>query len=243
MRSSPPAGFPGVDAGNHAVSSFEALIRWNHPERGIVGPNEFIPVAERSTLIAKIDRWVLNSAAAQLAAWTTNPAFSQLPVAVNISGRHLGSGSLFGDVMGALNNHEVDPSRLLLEVTETALLIDLDMAARELAQLRDAGVRVALDDFGTGYMSLSHLRGLPVDVLKIDQFFVAEMVADSDHPLIRLIVDTRHLLGVEVTAEGVETSMQADALTEMGVDSLQGFLFGKPLESAEIQANETRAAA
>lgn len=226
---------PSVDAISHKITSFEALIRWNHPERGVVGPNDFIPIAERSSLIARIDRWVLRAASQQLAEWTDHPDFSQHPVAVNISGRHLGSGTLTDDVLDALNDHGVDPRRLLLEVTETALLADLVTAARELTQLREAGVRVALDDFGTGYMSLSHLRGLPVDVLKIDQTFIAEMVADSDHPLIRLIVDTGHLLGVDVTAEGVETAMQASALTEMGVDSLQGFLFGHPVDSTSVQ--------
>ncbi len=213
---------PSVDAINHKITSFEALIRWNHPTRGVVGPMEFIPIAERTNLIARIDRWVLDAASAQLAAWTDHPDFGSHPVAVNISGRHLGSGTLTDDVLDALNDHEVDPRRMLLEVTETALLADLVTAGRELTLLREAGVRVALDDFGTGYMSLSHLRGLPVDVLKIDQTFIAEMADDSDHPLIKLIIDTGHLLGVDVTAEGVETSTQASTLTAMGVDSLQG---------------------
>ncbi len=226
---------PSVDATSHKITSFEALIRWNHPERGVVGPNDFIPIAERSSLIARIDRWVLRAASQQLAEWTDHADFAKLPVAVNISGRHLGSGTLTDDVLDALTDHGVDPQRLLLEVTETALLADLVTAARELTQLREAGVRVALDDFGTGYMSLSHLRSLPVDVLKIDQTFIAEMVADADHPLIRLIVDTGHLLGVDVTAEGVETPMQATALTEMGVDSLQGFLFGRPVDSTAVR--------
>ena len=236
---------PSVDAQSHTVTSFEALIRWHHPERGVVGPMDFIPVAERSNLIAKIDRWVLNAAAEQLAEWTDHPDFGDKPVAVNISGRHLGSGTLTDDVLEALRLHGVEPSRMLLEVTETSLLADLVTAARELTTLREAGVKVALDDFGTGYMSLSHLRTLPVDVLKIDQTFVAEMAENTDHPLVRLIIDTGHLLGVCVTAEGVETPLQADALTDMGVDSLQGYLFGRPAESEMIepksQANTTKA--
>ena len=226
---------PSVNASDHTITSFEALIRWNHPDRGVVGPNDFIPIAERSNLIAKIDRWVLNAASAQLAEWTEHPELGRLPVAVNISGRHLGSGTLTEDVLQALREHGVDPGRLLLEVTETALLADLVMAARELSQLREAGVRVALDDFGTGYMSLSHLRNLPVDVLKIDQTFIAEIGSDTDHPLIQLIVDTGHLLGVDVTAEGVETALQADVLTKMGVDSMQGFLFGYPVKSDSVE--------
>lgn len=225
---------PSVDANTHSTTSFEALIRWNHPERGFVPPDDFIPVAERSNLIARIDRWVLDSAARQLATWADQPEFGSLPIAVNISGRHLGSGTLTEDVIEALLTHDIDPRRLLLEVTETALLADLETAARELATLRKSGIRVALDDFGTGYMSLSHLRGLPVDVLKIDRSFVSEMAHDSDHALIRLIIDTGHLLGVDVTAEGVETPMQATALAEMGVDTLQGFYFGRPLANPTL---------
>ena len=149
---------------------------------------DFIPVAERSNLIAKIDRWVLNAAAEQLAEWTDHPDFGDKPVAVNISGRHLGSGTLTDDVLEALRLHGVEPSRMLLEVTETSLLADLVTAARELTTLREAGVKVALDDFGTGYMSLSHLRTLPVDVLKIDQTFVAEMAENTDHPLVLSLI-------------------------------------------------------
>ena len=234
---------PSVDAIEHRVTSFEALVRWNRPGFGLVPPNEFIPVAERSTLIARIDRWVLDSAARQLAAWSHHPDFRHLPIAINISGRHLGSGNLTEDVIDALTTHEVDPGLILLEVTETALLNDLVTAARELAILRETGIRVALDDFGTGYMSLSHLRGLPVDVLKIDRSFVSEMSAGDDHPLIRLIIDTGHLLGVQVTAEGVETTMQATELTALGVDTLQGFLFGRPTEPAELVGHVDTAAA
>lgn len=231
---------PSVTADTHVITSYEALIRWNHPTRGMVAPNDFIPIAERSNLIARIDRWVLDAAARQLAEWTNEPDLGDKPVAVNISGRHLGSGTLTDDVLDALTAHRVDPKRLLLEVTETALLADLATAARELSLLREAGVRVALDDFGTGYMSLSHLRNLPVDVLKIDQTFIAEMSEDSDHPLIRLIVDTGHLIGVDVTAEGVETSVQAEMLTKMGVDSLQGYHFGRPVESKAIEPLNSR---
>jgi diguanylate cyclase (GGDEF)-like protein len=238
---------PTIDPRSRDITSLEALIRWDRPGVGIVGPDQFIPTAERSDLILDIDRWVLRQVAAQLAEWGGRQTLRALPVAVNISGRHLGSGTLLHDVESALAGHDVDHHLLIVEVTETALFEDMATAARELTQLRATGVRIALDDFGTGYMSLSHLRALPVDILKIDRSFVASMASDTEDSLIRLIVDTGHLLGAVVTAEGVETEMQAQQLTEMGNDFLQGYLFSRPVDAAtttrtlERQAESDRA--
>ncbi|MEM9650936.1 MAG: EAL domain-containing protein [Actinomycetota bacterium] len=224
-----------VNAATKEVTAFEALLRWDRPGYGRVPPDVFIPVAERTELIVDIDRWVLNAAVAQLKEWADHPDLADVMVAINISSRHLGSGQLNNDVRAALETHGVDPQRLSLEVTETAILEDMIAAGRELSALRDHGVQISLDDFGTGYMSLAHLRGLPVDSLKIDGSFVAAMEDDADYTLIHLIVKTGHLLNVTITAEGVETERQATLLTEMGCDSLQGFLYSRPVSAAATE--------
>ena len=225
---------PSFDASSRWPVSFEALIRWNHPTEGLRGPDEFIPTAERTDLIAEIDRWVLDAAASQVAAWKGNPSFDSASVAVNVSARHLGSGTLVEDVSDVVKRHEILPNSLILELTETALMEDLVTAARELAQLRKIGVRIALDDYGTGYMSLAHLRGLPVDILKIDRSFVSELVEKDEQSLVHLIVDTGRLLNLAVTAEGVETVEQRDALLALGVDTLQGYLFAQPRPATQL---------
>jgi diguanylate cyclase (GGDEF)-like protein len=228
-----------VGATDHRAVSLEALLRWERPDGGRVSPGEFIPVAERSELIVDLDRWVIGRAIAQLADWAGHAVLGSLPVSVNISGRHLGSGTVYHDISGALDEHGVDPSRLILEVTETAVLDDLGRAAAELTRLQALGVQIALDDFGTGYMSLAHLRRLPVDVLKIDRSFVTALEPDhldeAEHSLVRLMVQTGHLLGMKVTAEGVETPLQADRLTALGTDSIQGFLFSRPTDHEAIE--------
>ena len=225
---------PSFDSSSRWPVSFEALIRWNHPTAGVRGPDEFIPTAEKTDLIAEIDRWVLDAAAAQVAAWKGNPSFDAASVAVNISARHLGSGTLVEDVSEVVKRHEILPNSLILELTETALMEDLVTAARELAQLRKIGVRIALDDYGTGYMSLAHLRTLPVDILKIDRSFVSELVTKAEQSLVHLIVDTGRLLNLAVTAEGVETVEQRDALLALGVDTLQGYLFAQPRPASQL---------
>lgn len=216
--------------------SLEALVRWVRPDGTLVPPDDFIPIAERSDLILDVDRWVLDRAAAQMASWQDHPQLGHLPVAVNLSARHLCAPTLMSDVLGALERHGVAPDRLILEITESALLGDLDRAARRLSELRSRGIRVAIDDFGTGYTSLAHLRRLPVDVLKIDRSFVSNLDRSDDRSLVKLIVETGHLLGVSVTAEGVETFEQADLLAELGSDHLQGYRFSRPLEPADVES-------
>ncbi len=225
---------PSFSVHNNRPSAFEALIRWRDPVNGLRGPDEFIPTAERTDLIAEIDRWVLDAAAAQVAAWQGVPYFDSVPIAINISARHLGSGSLVEDVSEVVKRHEILPNSLILELTETAAMEDLMISARELAQLRKIGVRIALDDFGTGYMSLAHLRGLPVDQLKIDRSFVTELDIDPEGSLVRLIVDTARLLKLSITAEGVETIEQLNILRDLGVDSVQGYYFTPPRSADEL---------
>jgi diguanylate cyclase (GGDEF)-like protein len=216
--------------------SLEALVRWVRPDGTLVPPDDFIPIAERSDLILDVDRWVLDRAAAQMASWKDHPQLGRLPVAVNLSARHLCAPSLMSDVLGALERHDVSPSRMILEITESALLGDLDRAARRLSELRSRGIKIAIDDFGTGYTSLAHLRRLPVDVLKIDRSFVSNLDRSDDRSLVKLIVETGHLLGVSVTAEGVETYEQADLLAELGSDHLQGYRFSRPLGPADVES-------
>ena len=149
-----------------------------------------------------------------------------------MSGRHLGADDFVTDILGPLARKGVRPDRVVVEITESALLHDLDEAAVKLQLLRDEGIRIAIDDFGTGYTSLGHLRTLPVDILKIDRTFTSDETASS---LVKLIIDTGHLLGARVIAEGIETPQQAFDLAEMGSDELQGYLYGHPLPPAEIQ--------
>ncbi|MEM9747992.1 MAG: EAL domain-containing protein [Actinomycetota bacterium] len=218
---------PVVDVEGLVESSREALIRWRHPERGLVMPGDFIEFAERSDLIIDIDRWVLLDAARVLAA---DP--DGTPIAVNVSGRHLTSESFVHDVIAPLRAHDVDPSRIVVEVTESSVLDDLGRAADHLDQLRELGVLVAIDDFGTGYASLSYLRQLPVDIIKIDRSFTRDEESQS---LVSMVVETARLLDLTVTAEGVEDEQQVDTLRRLGVDRLQGYHFGRPRPPARPQ--------
>ena len=187
-----------------------------------------MPIAERGDLILRLDRWVLRAAARQLAVWMADPDMKLLDLAVNVSGRHLSSRTFVSDVLEPLQEFGVPPSKMVLEITESALVEDLDAAAVRLHELKGAGCRVALDDFGTGFASLAHLRSLPIDILKIDRIFVNELRPDHTHPFVSLVVDTGRLLGVRVVGEGVETAQQADTLSELGCELLQGFYFGRP---------------
>lgn len=209
----------------------EALVRWDRPGHGLVPPGEFIPVAEASDLIIDIGRHVLRAATVELARGPL--AGEQLEVAVNVSARHVASGSLFEDVQMALADSGLAPSRLTVEITETVLVTDLPFLAGQLEQLRRLGVRVAIDDFGTGFTSLAHLRSLPADVIKIDRSFVAEM-EDGDASLVRLVTDLGHHLGLEVVAEGVETAEQLAQLRRLGCDRIQGYLLGRPQPAAQL---------
>ncbi|MGD9752006.1 MAG: putative bifunctional diguanylate cyclase/phosphodiesterase, partial [Acidimicrobiia bacterium] len=221
---------PIVEAGTGVVRGFEALVRWRRPtEDRLVPPDQFIPVAERSALIIDLDRWVLRSAAEQIASWDRAGVHAGLPVSINVSSRHLGHEHFVRHVMEPLGDAGVAPQRIIIEVTETALLNDLAGAAEKLQRLRRNGVRIAIDDFGTGYTSLAHLRSLPVDILKIDRSFTAQILtSDHDASIVQLIIDTGHLLGAAITVEGVETGDEAAKLVQLGSDSLQGYYFARP---------------
>ncbi|WP_419321490.1 putative bifunctional diguanylate cyclase/phosphodiesterase [Caulobacter sp. ErkDOM-E] len=221
---------PLIGCREHDITGFEALLRWEHPRRGLVPPNDFIACAEQWGLIGKIGEWVLNEACRQAASW---PA--PLTVAVNLSPNQFASGDLVGQVARALSDSGLDPSRLELEITEGLLLNDTARTLEQLAALKTLGVKIAMDDFGTGYSSLAYLWRFPFDKIKLDRSFVAEM---GENTAISDIVRTITLLGqtlkLQVTAEGVETADQARMLGEMHCDHFQGFLFGRPMPVGDI---------
>jgi diguanylate cyclase (GGDEF)-like protein len=207
------------------VLGMEALVRWDRPGHSLVAPTDFIPFAERSELIIDIDAWVIKQVAHRLSLWSTNDVMRDVPIAVNVSARHFAAERFVANILNPLRKHQVDPSRLIVEVTESALLSDLSLAAKKLQALRDAGITIALDDFGTGYTSLAYLRALPVDIIKIDRSFIADV---EDESFVKLIIETGHLIGATITAEGVETEEQARRLLRLGCDRFQGYHFGKP---------------
>ena len=225
---------PILNAETGQLASVEALLRWRLPNGDYCPPAEFIPTAERSDLILAVDKWVLREVAQQLHLWSTVPTLSALGISVNVSARHLAEPMLAETVLRPLRELSIDPQRLTIEVTETAFLDDLDLAAATLRTLRAAGVRIAIDDFGTGYASLAHLRRLPVDILKIDHSFVDGLGRADDRTLVQLTIETGHLLGAFIIAEGVETAEQARQLLEMGTDFLQGYGLGKPMPAMEF---------
>ncbi len=218
-------------AGRHIVGA-EALLRWQHPQRGLVGPMEVVPLAEEMGLIHEIGRWALRQAVTDAVGWQGR-ARRRPSVSVNVSGLQL-RGDFAPVVESALGDAALDPARLVLEITESSALEDVDIT--ELTRLRTLGVRIALDDFGTGYSSLGRLHELPVDVLKIDRSFVARLgqSADDDR-LVRAIVDVARSLDLTTVAEGVERPGQLAALEALGCDAVQGFLLGKPSDLSGLR--------
>ena len=226
---------PIVSLDDGCLAGFEALVRWNHPTRGMIGPQAFLPIAERTDLIVEIDRWVLRAAARQLRDWSAATLPSRpASLSVNFSGRHVMRSDLVEHTRDVLREFGLEPGQLVVEITETSMVADADAAASALARLRDCGVRLALDDFGTGYSSLSYLRQLPFDVLKIDRSFVQRIgQSEADHTIVRSVVDLARALGLSVTAEGVETAEQENALRLLGCEHAQGYLFAEPVSALE----------
>jgi diguanylate cyclase (GGDEF)-like protein len=220
---------PVVGVRSEVVDGYEALVRWNRPGHGVLLPDTFIPVAERSDLVCELGRWVLREATCQMVAWTrADPIGSgDLTVAVNVSGRHLASGTIVDDVADALRESGLAPHRLTIEVTET-VLVDEPRATLHMAALRSMGVSVGIDDFGTGYTSIARMRSLPADVVKIDRSLVTSTEPGA-YELLALVVHAAHACGLLVVAEGVEQRHQLDALRGLAYDSAQGYLFSRPL--------------
>lgn len=224
-----------VDTSRHAVGA-EALIRWAHPERGIVTPASFIPHAEEVGLINHIGKWVLDTACAQLKLWETNAMTSSLTLSVNVSAKQFHEAGFVEMVKTMVQRHAIKPSLLKLEPTEGILLENIDVAISIMNELKDIGVHFALDDFGTGYSSLQYLKKLPLNQLKIDQSFVRDLAFDdNDQAIVRTIIAMARSLNLGVVAEGVETEEQLHFLQSNGCTQFQGYLFGKPVPIAEFE--------
>jgi diguanylate cyclase (GGDEF)-like protein len=220
---------PTFDLKSERMTGVEALLRWRHAERGVIAPDVFIPIAERSGLILPIGRWVLHSAALQAAHWRAQG--HELCISVNVSGRQLDHDELVNDVRSALLESGLEPSALTVEITETALMKDPEATARRLNAIKELGVRVAVDDFGTGYSSLAYLRQFPVDTLKIDRAFVQGIASSKESAaLIQTLIDLGKALDLETLGEGIEDLAQLEHLQRAHCDSGQGFLFARPLE-------------
>jgi diguanylate cyclase (GGDEF)-like protein len=228
---------PIIDLPSGELAGWEALIRWHHPERGLVSPIEFIPVAEETGLIVPIGHWVLEEACRQARAWSPPHGAPRLIMSVNLSGRQFQQASLADDVRHALSKANLDASALKLEITESVIMQDVAVASATLAALAGLGVRIAVDDFGTGYSSLASLKRFPIDTLKIDRSFVSGIVDDlQDAAIVRSVIALAKALNMTVTAEGIETAGQQARLTELGCDLGQGYLFGRPVPPAAAQA-------
>jgi diguanylate cyclase (GGDEF)-like protein len=226
---------PKVQMTTGRVIGVEALVRWPHPVQGLIPPDEFVPMAERTGLIGPMTDFVLRTALAQCREW--EDAGHHLSIAVNLSARSLLDADLVDDIARTLSTSGLDPSQLILEITETSVMSDAEYAMRVLNRLSAMGLTLAIDDFGTGYSSLSYLKRLPVDEVKIDKSFVLNMQEDeNDAVIVRSIIDLARNLGLSVVAEGVETAAAWDALREMGCDIAQGYFISRPLPTDQIGA-------
>jgi EAL domain-containing protein (putative c-di-GMP-specific phosphodiesterase class I) len=225
---------PKIHVASHHMVGVEALLRWQHPTRGMVPPMDFIPLAEERGLIVPIGRWVIQAACRQIRDWRM--AGLQAPaVAVNLSARQFTSDTLVDDIQAALAMHQVEPAELAVELTESVLMADPERASHVLHQLHQLGMRISIDDFGTGYSSLSYLKRFPARTVKIDRSFIAGLPGDRDDVAItEAVIAMAHSLGLNVVAEGVETAEQLDTLRRMRCDEAQGYLLGRPMPAAEL---------
>ncbi|HZV67381.1 MAG TPA: GGDEF domain-containing protein, partial [Telluria sp.] len=225
---------PKVGLAGGKMSGAEALLRWRHPELGPVSPAEFIPLAESTGLILPLGSWVVREVCRQQRAWL-DAGLEIHPVSVNLSARQLRQSDLAQQILQALHDNRLDAAFLQMEVTESSLMDDVDEGTATLSALRAIGIKLYLDDFGTGHSSLSRLRKLPIDYLKIDQSFVRNLTVDpADAAICRAIVDLAHNLRMSVVAEGVETKSQAEFLRQSQCDELQGYYFARPLRAADF---------
>jgi len=221
---------PIIDLGTKSLLGVEALVRWRHPEAGILLPGRFIQVAEECGQIVKLGRWVLQQACRDVCAWRRSIAGGTgLRLAVNISGRHLQHGELVDDVAQALRESGLEPGNLVIELTESTTMYNTDANLERFQRLKALGVKLAIDDFGTGYSSLSYLHRFPIDILKIDRSFVSRLTNSDNGPeLARAVITLGETLGLDTVAEGIELEPQVTALLALGCVAGQGFLFAKP---------------
>jgi diguanylate cyclase (GGDEF)-like protein len=227
---------PIVALATGRIVGFEALVRWQHPEHGQISPAEFIPLAEDAGVIGAMGKWILRHSCGQFARWAAAyPAASSLYVGVNLSGQQLRHGNLVADIDEILSETGLDPTSLLLELTESVFVEDKERTITRMEQLKSRGVRIAIDDFGTGFSALAYLQRLPVDVLKLASPFVQGLL-DGQGPLTETILRLANTLELDVIAEGIEDQVTADELVRLGCRIGQGYLFGKPLPAAGVEA-------
>src|SRR5690554_336898 len=232
---------PQLDLDTNQVTTVEALIRWQHPRRGLLAPGEFIPVAEENGRITEIGRWVVIAACRQLAQWQGTPC-GHLRIAVNLSGRELDDDSLVAHIRDTLLAEQVDPGMLEVELTEEIFIQNIEHNLDQLRQLHQLGVHLTIDDFGVGYSSLGYLRDFPVDMLKIDRSFITEVTERHDNAVItRAVINLAHNLGIRVVAEGVETRDQLTFLRQHRCNLAQGFLINHPVPPAELESSMLQA--
>jgi diguanylate cyclase (GGDEF)-like protein len=225
---------PQINTLTEQIVGVEALVRWRHPELGLISPMEFIPLAEETGLIVPIGEWVLRTACAQNKEWQ-DEGFAPLRMSVNFSPRQFQQPGLVEQIRRSLGETGLAPHYLEVELTESSVMKDAELAIRTLRRLKETGVRVSIDDFGTGYSSLSYLKRFPIDTLKIDISFVRHSTTDPrDAAIVTAIITLAHSLGLKVIAEGVETEEQLGLLRALGCDEIQGYLFGKPLPAAAL---------
>ncbi len=221
---------PIVDLAGGQVVGFEVLVRWLHPDRGLLLPGQFLPLAEEAGLMGELGERVLRDSLAQLARWrAVGLSFATCSLSVNVASQQLVDDSFVDVVDDALGETGIDADSLWLEITETALMADTSAATRALRGLRGLGLHLAVDDFGTGYSSLTYLKRFPVEAIKVDRSFVTGLGLEADDTsIVEAVVHLGHSLGLTVVAEGVETPLQLNRLRELGCDRAQGYLFGRP---------------
>ncbi len=225
---------PKINVKSGLMQGMEALVRWQHPETGLVSPSEFIPLAEDTGLIEPLGEWVLRTACAQIRAWQTS-GYDALPVSVNLSPRQLRQPELLKIIAEIIETAGINTSCLILEVTESSFMENPGAAIETLGALKKMGIKIAIDDFGTGYSSLGYLKRLPIDILKIDKSFVCDVTTDADDAaLVMAIISLAHNLSLKVTAEGVETEDQLRFLRLLRCDAWQGYLYSKPVTAASV---------
>jgi EAL domain-containing protein (putative c-di-GMP-specific phosphodiesterase class I) len=227
---------PKVELATGLITGVEALLRWNHPRRGLVPPMQFIPLAEETGLIVPIGEWVLATACAQIKKWQDH-GLSKLDLAVNLSARQFADPMLLSKLTGIIRRSGLDPSSLELEITESVVMLHGECAVDLLKQLKSLGVRIAIDDFGTGYSSLAYLKRFPIDTIKVDRSFIRDIPSDSgDMQITRAIIAMAHSLRLRVVAEGVETADQVKFLRSQRCDIVQGYYFHHPLPEPQAAA-------
>ena len=227
---------PIVSLQTGRLAGFEALVRWNHPRRGLVSPADFIPVAEETGLIVPIGQWVLNEACAHVRQWQIDsPSHRNLSLSVNLSARQVAQPDLLDQIKEALDASKLNPHCLKLEITESVVMENAEAAALMFKQLRSLGVQLSIDDFGTGYSSLSYLHRFPLNYLKIDRSFVMRLTTDNDNAIVRTISTLAHNLGMGVIAEGIETEEQNQQLKMLGCEYGQGYLFSRPVDNTAVK--------